>query len=187
MKSLLAAIFGNRPSGGAFGVKSAGVQPGLWSPESPAVSPTTPAAAPTPTSDAAKAGHNPFAAAPETSSVRKPLFAARSTLPGPGLWARMQGWLGLRNGAVAGRRLFSTNDQLELVLGRPQQPARNRNLEIGLPARVRRSDATVGKSKVIYESKPASGADATRMMEESDRAYSRLRGRRLESMRVAND
>ena len=180
MKSFLASFFGKRPFSAAPGTSPAGVQPSLWSPESPAVSPATPAASP-PTP-----GQNPFAA-PGQSVPRKPLFATGTPAPQRALWARIQTWLGRPEGTIARRRLFSTNDQLELVLGRPQQPARNRNLEIGLPARVRRSDTTVGKSKVIYESKPASAADATRMMEESDRAYARLRGRRLESMRVGND
>jgi len=188
MRTLLAKIFGSRRSKAAGGVSTAGVQPGLWSSMPPTMSPATPATIPAalPANAPVGTGKNPFAA-PGEPPGRTPLF-----MPGPNsapgsLWSRAVAWVKWPANSGARRRLFPTNDQLELVLGRPKPPARNRNLEIGLPAHVRRSDVAASKSKVIYESKPAATADATRMMEESDRTYSRLRGRRLDSMRVDED
>lgn len=184
MRNFLAKIFGSRRSKSPKAAKTAGVQPGLWSSMPPTVSPATPAALP----DTAPSvpGRNPFAV-PAEPTGRKPLFMPGRISPPGSFWSRAAAWLGWPVRAGARRRLFPTNDQLELVLGRPNPPARNQNLEIGLPASARRSDAAARISKVIYESKPASAADAARMMEESDRAYERLRGRRLDSLRVTDD
>ena len=129
---------------------------------------------------------NPFAT-PASAPARKPPFQARPDPARGSWWTRLRAWIGWPAPSASRRRLFQSSDQLELVLGRSSVPARNRDLEVGLPARVRRSDTTVGQSKVIYESKPTAAIDAARMREESDRAYTRLRGRRLDSLKVGTD
>lgn len=182
MKSLLAHLWGSRPRRDAFRAPAPGVQPGLWTAGEPTVA-TPSSGVTTPSAANPFAGPVAGASRPSRPSARR---RARNLRP-TALWTRLLEWLGSARTPAPGHRLFPTNDQLELVLGRPRQPARNRDLEIGQPAHVRRSGAIPAKSKVIYESKPASSVDATRMMEESDRAYARLRGRRLESLRVAND
>lgn len=181
MKSIFAKLFQTR-RGSSFGGEPTNLQPSLWSApaRNPNPVPSEKAGAP-PTAS----GINPFA---ETArrERRRPLFQASPALPRRPFWLRVRDWLGWPAASGARRRLFASSDQLELVLGRPQLPPRKSNLEIGSPARTRRSDAA-SNSKVIYESKPASAKDAAQMMEESDRAYLRLRGRRLESLKLPND
>jgi len=188
MRKLFAQLFGRRRTG--TNQKPSAIQAGLWSglPSSttpaPAVAPEAIPPGPA-TPSVSAAGKNPFAT-PHVTPGRKPLFMPGRAVPPGSFWSRLLGRFGWPP-ASARRRLFPTSNQLELVLGRPNPPARNRNLEIGVSARVRRSDASASISKVIYESKPATAADAARMTEESDRAYTRLRGRRLESLRVDED
>lgn len=180
MKFLFAGLFRKRGSRFAKIVHPSGLQPGLWASPSDAASPAPPLPA------APLRGNNPFAAGTAGESRRPTFVPGRAAAP-LRWWKRFRAWLGWPEASATRRRLFPTSNQLELVLGRSNAPARNRNLEIGLSARVRRSGASADKTKVIYESKPVVAAEAARMMEESDRAYTRLRGRRLESLRVAND
>lgn len=181
MKSIVTKLFQSRREP-AFGGKPTILQPSLWSAPSsdPNPIPSEKVGAPT-----TAPGINPFAEAVRRER-RRPLFQASPARPRRPFWLRVRDWLGWPAASGARRRLFASSDQLELVLGRPPLPARKSNLEIGSPARTRRSDAA-SNSKVIYESKPASAKDATQMMEESDRAYLRLRGRRLESLKLPND
>ncbi len=137
---------------------------------------------------------NPVVVKPETAienPVQNPFAAATSPTAEPteklNPWERWLTWVGWRPPTGARRRVFTNLEQLELVLGRPRSPARNQNLEEGQSVRARRSGSVAGRSKVIYESPPVVAVDATRMMEESDRAYARLRGRRTETMRVTAD
>ena len=156
-----------------------GTQPGLWSPPPGNVAfGGKPDSAPSTSSPAPLSGHNPFA------SVHSSAPGGRT---GARYWLGWLRWFDWRSRSGARRRLFSNVEQLELVLGRPRMPVRNHPLEEGQPVQTRRSGPAAGGSKVIYESPPAVAVDATRMMEESDRAYERLRGRRLETMRVTPD
>jgi hypothetical protein len=161
-------------------VNTAGVQPGLWSTVSDTANPVAPAQASEPRAS------NPFAASGPAGPRRSGSISGRKTAH-RNWWRGFRAWLGWPEASATRRRLFPTNDQLELVLGRSRPLPQKRNLEIGSSARVRRSSVSADKSKVIYESKPAVAVEAARMMVESDRAYTRLRGRRLESLRVAND
>jgi len=184
MKFLFAGLFRKRRSRFAKIVHPSGLQPGLWASTSDAATPGAPLPA------APVRVNNPFAspAAPAAAgeSRRSTFVPGRASTP-LRWWKSFRAWVGWPEASATRRRLFPTSNQLELVLGRSNAPARNRNLEIGSSARVRRSEASAEKTKVIYESKPVVAAEAARMMEESDRAYTRLRGRRLESLRVAND
>ncbi len=156
-----------------------GIQPGLWSPPPGNVTFSgKPDSAPSTSPPTSLSGRNPFA------SIHSPVQGGRA---GTRYWLGWLCWSDWRSRSGARRRLFSNVEQLELVLGRPRLPVRNHPLEVGQPVQTRRSGPAAGGSKVIYESPPAVAVDATRMMEESDRAYERLRGRRLETMRVTPD
>ena len=181
MKLLLsrfAALF--RSSGRPTSV--AEVQPGLWTPPMKGA-----LSNPFSGGNTHSPAGSPRAIAESSPAVPTPVSAGSASGGGWTAWLASL-WRPAVGGVLSrGPRLFANSEQLDLVLGRPQVPARNRNLEIGLPARVRRSDPKVGSSKVIYESKPTANAEAARRMEESDRAYSRLRGRRLDSLRLGGD
>ncbi len=70
--------------------------------------------------------------------------------------------------------------QLEMILG-AVKPVRNTLVDDDLEV-VRRK----GASRLIYESKPV-GAQGARMEAESDRAWERLRGRKLDQLKVHAD
>ena len=72
--------------------------------------------------------------------------------------------------------------QLEMILG-AVKPVRNTLLDDDLEV-VRRK----GASRLIHESKPGTGTgQGARMDEESDRAWERLRGRKLDHLKVQAD
>jgi len=93
-----------------------------------------------------------------------------------GWWTRL--WSGPRR---AGReRILRSPQQLEMILG-AVKPVRNSLVDDDLVV-VRRK----GESRLIYESLPSPTA-RPRVEEESDRAWQRLRGRRLDHLKVSVD
>lgn len=88
-------------------------------------------------------------------------------------------WTWFRRAAPAG--FARSPHQLEMILG-AVKPVRNGLMDDDVEVVARR-----GSGRLLHETRPpGAGLDAT-MRAESDRRYERLRGRRLEAMRVEAD
>jgi hypothetical protein len=94
---------------------------------------------------------------------------------GQGWWSPTR-WMKRRERERSGR----TPQQLEMILS-AVKPVRNTLLDDDLEVVRRKTD-----SRLIYESK-AAPESAGRVEKESDRAWERLRGRRLENLKVPTE
>ena len=100
---------------------------------------------------------------------------------GAGQAGRAGGWMSrLRSSSRRGGRdrILRSPEQLEMILG-AVKPVRNSLLDDDVVVVRRKAD-----SRLIFESQPMV---PSRVEEESDRAWQRLRGRRLDHLKVSVD
>ncbi len=96
-----------------------------------------------------------------------------------GRWGRdwWRPWAWFRRPASSG--FAPSPRQMEMILG-AVKPVRNPLLDDDVDVVARRA----GGGRLLHETRPSAGVLESRMQAESDRTYERLRGRRMQALKV---